>query len=198
MKKWKKIVLAIIVISVISLLIWCSFIISDFINKALYPPIKTGPPYEQPIFVITKPEDKKKIKYYKIDRMNNYVETDPFVSDSFTTYDVYGCLKAYIDHDKNKVLNKLDNEYCEIKQENKNVEITGDFYDIVNAMVSIEGDTSFYQKILKYKNEYYVVVSLNVNLWTPYKFFKYDKESKQLVKICVFDGEEIVGLKIDE
>ena len=198
MKKHKTIVMIVIVISTIFLAIYCSILLLNYFLQKSLPPIETGPPYEQPIFVITKPEDKKKLKYYKIDRMNNYIETDHFVSDSFTTYDVYGCLKAYIDHDKNKVLNKLDDEYCEIKQENKNIEIAGDFYDIVNAMVSIEGDTHFYQKILKYKNEYYVVVSLNVNLWTPYKLFKYDKESKQLVKICTFDGEDIVGLKIDE
>lgn len=197
MKKHKTIVMIVIVISTIFFAIFCFILLLNYFLQKSLPPIETGPPYEHPIFVMTMPEGKNKVKYYKVDKMNNYTKTDSFRPDPVSTYIVYGCVKSYIDSEVGEVLNKPDNEYCEIKRENKNVEITGDFADIVSAMTNLKHDI-FDSKILKHEDDYYLVVSLNVNLWTPYKLFKYDKESKQLVKICTFDGEDIVGLKIDK
>ena len=158
---------------------------------------KVEPLYEKPIFVITQDENNHKIHYYKVDRKNNFEKTTPFISEPINVYTVYGCTESYIDHKQNKVLNKLDKEYCEIEKDGKAVEINSDFKGIINDMTELEHDI-WDQKILEYKNDYYLVISLNVNLWTPYELYKYDKETKKLVKICTFDGEDVIGLKIKE
>ena len=85
------------------------------------------PLYEKPIFVITQNENSNKISYYKIDRKNNFEKTKPFVSDSITVYNIYGCTESYIDKKKNKVLNRLDEKYCKIQKEAQLVEINSDF-----------------------------------------------------------------------
>ena len=49
--------------------------------------------------------------------------------------------------------------------------------------------------IIKVNDEYYVVVELNVNLWSPYELYKYSKEKNKLKLIYTFYGEEVIGIK---
>ena len=36
---------------------------------------------------------------------------------------------------------------------------------------------------------------INVNLWTPYKLYKYDKKRNKLKLVYTFDNENVVGIK---
>lgn len=152
--------------------------------------------YKNPIFVITQDENNK-IKYYKIDKTNNYIKTKPFISDPVSTYFIYGCTETYLDKEKGKFLNKLDEKYCEIERENQKERITQNFKDIIKSITTLEHDI-WDKKILKHHNNYYLVISLNVNLSSPYNLYRYDTKTNELIKICTFEGEDVMGIKIKE
>ena len=75
------------------------------------------------------------------------------------------------------------------------MEINGYFEKISKLISKKEKHSIIGATIIKRNDEYYVVVELNVNLWTPYKLYKYDKKRNKLKLVYTFDNENVVGIK---
>ena len=53
-------------------------------------------------------------------------------------------------------------------------------------------------KIFNIKEVYYVVIELNVNLWSPYELYYFNKDNGELKEIYTFNGKDIVGIKVNK
>lgn len=177
---FKKFILGFIII-ILALVIGYFLYINDFSNS---------------IYVITQDKDSN-IKYYEVNDRKNKREAENFESEELEIYDVYSCYNSYIDRKKNKVLNKLTYDECRITDQNgTEIVIDSDFEKIINLVASLEHDI-MKNKIIKLEEDYYIIVALNVNLWSPYELYKFNKEKNKLVLIYIFDGEDVIGIRRD-
>ena len=104
-----------------------------------------------------------------------------------------GCFKSYIDHDKNEVLNKLDEKNCKVMDNDWNViNSNEDLNNIIKLVSNLKHDIIL-SDVVKLNDDYYVIIGLNVNFWSPYYLYKY--EDNKLKRIYCFDGEKIISLK---
>jgi hypothetical protein len=146
------------------------------------------------LFVLTKDENTNIINYYEVNDKGKRRKVDEFEPDKMEEFKVNNCYKSYISN--NKVLNKLTLDTCIIEDNTgKSIEITDEFKKIVEKVSDIN-HAILKNKILKLNNEYYAVVELNVNLWSPYGLYYYDRDNDELKHLYTFDGENIIGLKI--
>lgn len=177
MKKSIKILIVIFVI-----------VISLIIIYSLYRYMLYKNDYSISIYVMT---DKG---YYEINDRNNARKVSRFDSDEVKIYNLNNCTKSYIDQEKNEVLNELSIGTCEITLDNEVIVNNHMIDNILNKVVYLEHDLMKIKVIQTNKN-YYVVTELNVNMWSPYEFYYYDKENNKLKYLYTFDGEEIIGVK---
>ena len=72
--------------------------------------------YTNSIYVITQyvTYGKEGTNYYKINKKGNIKKIDSFESDKFTSIYLKDCFDAYINKDKNKVLNSFKEASCQI------------------------------------------------------------------------------------
>lgn len=172
----KKLILLIIIITIFILILY-------YLNQAY----KQN--FNKSIYVITLNNENNK-KYYEIGLKKHKRKTKKFISNNMTIYELKNCYDSY----NVKFSNKLTMDSCKIYNNNEIVEITKDFYDIIEKTSKIE-HSIITNKIMVVDNNYFVQVSLNVNLWSPYELYKYDPKTKKLNLIYIFDNEEVIGIK---
>ena len=154
--------------------------------------------YTNSIYVITETYDGKN-KYYEVSKNGDKRKTEAFVSDKYESYYLKDCLEAYINKDKNKVLNKFKEKSCQIISNPNGIIKYWELKDktlknIILKISELEHE-KFSTKIYKINDNYYVIVNNNVNLWNPFNLYYYDKEENSLKLIYKFDGEIIIGIK---
>lgn len=146
--------------------------------------------FNKSIYVITL-DNKNNKNYYEIGLKEHKRKTKKFISNNMTTYELKNCYDPY----NVEVSNKPTMDSCKIYNDNKIVEIPEEFYVIIEQTSKIE-HAIMTNKIMVVDNNYFVQVSLNVNLWDPYKLYKYDPETKKLNLIYTFNNEDVIGIKI--
>lgn len=153
--------------------------------------------FKNSISVITSDHLTNELYYYKINKWKYKRKINEFKSDEIEIFEVdNNCYNDHIDLENHKFLNQLNIEKCTIKDSMKNdVEINGYFEKILERVSKKEKHSIIGTAIIKENDEYYVVIELNVNLWTPYKLYKYDKKRNKLKLIYTFDNENVVGIK---
>jgi len=147
------------------------------------------------IFVITQDEHTDEINYYEINYKFNTREINEFDSEVEEIFNTRNCFDSFIkDGD---VVNQLTLDSCKIEDQEKNlIEITDDFKNIIENVLVVQPNHDVFEiKILKIKNNYYVVVPINVNMWTPYYFYYYNSNTKQLEHIYTFSCKDVIGIK---
>ncbi len=177
MKKSIKILIVIIVI-----------VVSLIIIYSLYRYMLYKNDYINSIYVMT---DKG---YYEVNDRKNARKVNKFASDEVKIFNLNNCTKSYINRQKNIVSNELSMDTCEITLDGEVIVDDNMIYNILNEIVYLEHDLMKI-KIIQTNKNYYVVTELNVNLWSPYEFYYYDKKSNKLKYIYTFDDEEIIGVK---
>ena len=148
------------------------------------------------IYVITQDEHTDKINYYEVNYKANGRKTEKFDSEVEEIFNTRNCFDSFI-KDGN-VVNQLTLDSCKIEDEEKNlIELTDDFKNIIENVLVVQPDHDVFEiKILKIKNNYYVVVPLNVNMWTPYCFYYYNSNTHQLEHIYTFSCKDVIGIKL--
>jgi len=153
--------------------------------------------FSKSTFVITQNTTTNEMNYYEINNWKYKRSINEFKSEELEIFKVdNNCYNNRADIEKNIALNQLMIENCTIKDNlENNIEIKGYLEKIIKLVSKKEKHDIIGNTILKVNDEYYVVVELNVNLWTPYKLYKYSKEKNKLKLIYTFDGENIIGIK---
>lgn len=135
--------------------------------------------------------------YYSLYSNKKLKETEPFVADKTEVFTASrDCFSSYIDKRKNKVLNHLIHTELTDKNGNK-VEITPIISSIFEETAKLEHDI-MRMEIIKDKEEYFVFVSLNVNLWTPCTLYYFNQNFSKLIELYTFDYEIVTGIKIND
>ena len=146
------------------------------------------------IFVITEDEYTKQTIFYEVNDKENKREVKKFESNVDMVYSVSNCY----DHDwDRKYKNKITWDTCKIVDENEiNVEINKDFKNILLDIQKKEESSIFEIKIFEIEKNYYVAVTLNVNIWSPYNLYYYNSKNKNLEFIYTFSNKAVKGIKI--
>ena len=153
--------------------------------------------FNNSIFVITKNTNTNEIHYYEVNNWKYKRNINEFESDKIEIFKVDNeCYNNRADIENHIALNQLIIEKCTIKDDlENNIEINGYIEKIIKLVSKKEKHDIIGNTIIKVNDEYYVVVELNVNLWSPYELYKYSKEKNKLKLIYTFDGEEVIGIK---
>ena len=153
--------------------------------------------FNNSIFVITQKTNTNEIHYYEVNNWEYKRNINEFESDKIEIFKVDNeCYNNHADIENHIALNQLIIEKCTIKDDlENNIEINGYIEKIIKLVSKKEKHDIIGNTIIKVNDEYYVVVELNVNLWSPYELYKYSKEKNKLKLIYTFDGEEVIGIK---
>lgn len=146
--------------------------------------------FENSIYVVTKNESNNKLSYYEVNDRDYKRKTKEFEYEDNEVIILESCFESYIE--RNKVLNKKT-EKCKIFDSNHNeIEKYEILENIINLVSELEHDI-LQAKVMKVRENYYVIVLLNVNLWSPYDLYRY--ENNKLEHLYTFDGEDVIGIK---
>lgn len=145
------------------------------------------------IYVMTMDEDTKELEYYEINDKMSARRIDEFKVSDGKIIQVKDCFDFYINHD---MTNTLTLDSCTLIDNNgEYLEISNELETIVKEISKIDHDI-LNTKIFTIENDYYVVIELNVNIWSPYRLYYFDKGKNKLREIYTFDNKDIIGIKL--
>ena len=142
--------------------------------------------YTNSIYVVLEDQKTKKKYYNEINDRKGRRKVNKFTPDKSEIIYAKECQEFY----------PFIKYNCHVTNDNdEEVEMTDTIKKIINQASKIEHDIIM-NKIIKIDNQYFVVIELNVNLWTPYEFYYYNNKKDKLVEIATFDNYDVVGIKI--
>ena len=145
------------------------------------------------IIIVTRNRSSKKISYFEMNDNGDIRETSKIEYEKIDTLHLEDCFESYVDHNKRKVLNKFKEESCKVYKSNPKNEYDEKIVkDILMLTSKLEHDI-YLSKILIVNGNYYVNVLLNVNIWDPYKLYKYENGNLKL--LYTFDNEEVIYIE---
>lgn len=130
---------------------------------------------------------------YKVNKYGNSkkIDNNEFVETNNKIYSITNCFESYIDHEKNEVLNKINQENCNIfLEDNKDSELL----NIINEIANLKHDLFDVKIIHTEKDNYYVSVYLNTNWICPSDLYIYDKNEKKLKLVFETCNEFILDM----
>ena len=145
------------------------------------------------LYIVTKDDFNDEIDYYKVDKKLDLTESNKFDYEENEMLSIVSCFKSYVDRDSNKVLNKLNKKTCKVKDKDGNIVTSNKKIDNIIKLVSKLKHDIILANVVNLDNEYYVIIELNVNWWSPYYLYKYD--NNRLRRIYCFDGKNVIALK---
>ena len=156
--------------------------------------IKAHHDFRKSIKVMTKNDSSDQISYYEVNSAGVHRKIKSFQSDPIQIYHVTDCYHSDIVSGKVKNLLTLD-KAIKTDINDKKVLLTDTDKDVLTELSDIDHEI-MKTKMININNETYVVVLLNVNLWSPYCLYHYDQKKKCLKEIKTFDGEDVIGIKL--
>lgn len=140
--------------------------------------------------------DDDTLYYYNVSNDGRVQETDPFVPDDMTvTRIARDSLESYIDREKNKVLNRLQDVYV-YDESGERVPNTDPLVDAVMQQAATLEHDIMELRMLRIGEETFLYTELNVNLWCPCELYWYDPAQDRLVELYTFNELEVVGLRV--
>lgn len=144
------------------------------------------------LYIVTKDDYNGDINYYKISKKLKLDKVNKFKYKKNKTLHLSNCFKSYIDRNRNVVLNKLDTKNCKVKDNEWNEIRSNKNIDNIIKLVSKLKHDIILSDVIILNDTYYVIIGLNVNMWTPYYLYKYD--DNKLKEIHCFTDEKIISL----
>ena len=149
---------------------------------------------EDHLYIVTQDDYNDEINYYKLDWNGNLSDSNQFDYEENNTFYITGCFESYIDKNTNEVLNRLKEKSCKVYDKNdKEIKSNKKIDNIIQLVSKLKHDIVL-ADIIELDGEYFVIIGLNVNFWSPYTLYIYGDDNK-LHKLHTFDGEKILSLK---
>ncbi len=130
---------------------------------------------------------------YKLNKYGNSKEINynEFIKTNNNIYSIANCFESYIDHDKNEVLNKINQENCDkFLESNKDSNLS----NIISEISMLKHELIDVKIIYTEKGNYYVSTYLNTNWVCPSDLYIYDKNTKKLKLIFETYNELILDV----
>lgn len=151
--------------------------------------------FSNSIYVMTMNEDTKELEYYEINDKKKSRNIEEFNPSDSKIINVNDCFDFYINHDQT---NTLTMDTCTlIDNNNEVIDISKELEAIIKKVSKIKHDI-LSAKIFDINNDYYIVVELNVNIWSPYRLYYFNKDKNKLKEIYTFDSKDIIGIKLNK
>ena len=133
-------------------------------------------------------------QYYTIAAGGRYEKTEPFEPEETKVYRT-----DWYQHDSGSGRrNYLDEYRLYDLYTNEEVEITPVFRRLLELIEATEEKCIFHAWILCVREEYFVCVDQNVNLWHPYVLYYYSPAQDRLIKLVTFDNELPTEIRLSE
>ena len=133
-------------------------------------------------------------QYYTIAENGKYEKTDPFETEETIVYrtDLY-------EHESGDGRRNYLTEYrlYDLYTE-KEIEVTPVFRRILELVEETEEKVIFHAWILCVREEYFVCVDRNVNIWHPYVLYYYSAAQDRLMKLATFDDQLPTEIRLSE
>ncbi|MGN1020514.1 MAG: hypothetical protein ACI4O7_09060 [Aristaeellaceae bacterium] len=121
--------------------------------------------------------------------------TEPFEADTPWTH-TFCCFDSYIDSSgsRSRVLNFREDAW--LSEDDRAVLAEDPVIDRLLDQVAALEHSIMSAKVIRQDGAYYAVVDFNVNLWWPFKLYRYDPDTDTLTLLCTFDGQDVVALRL--
>ena len=137
--------------------------------------------YTNSIYVVT--SSNGHTMFYELNNYGRKREVPRFEYNYDDIYYLKGCFDSHLE------------ETCRVTDINDNdIEYDETISKIIKKTSLLEKNI-LTTKIIKEKDNYYVITELNVNWHSPYNLYKYDNNN--LIKIYTFENEEVIAIKED-
>ncbi len=169
------------------LLICITAIVSIFIIGSIILYILQKNDYSNYMFIKTEES------YYKVNKFgkSKKIDSNKFAEANNKIYSITNCFESYIDRDRNEVLNKINQENCNLfLEDNKDSKLL----NIINEIANLKHDLFDVKIIHTDKDNYYVSVYLNTNWICPSDLYIYNKNEKKLKLIFETCNEFILDI----
>ena len=174
----KKIVVSIIIVSIFL----CVLIIRSTTTFLAWPVLK----------VATRDKNSGYVTYQTLYENRKIKNSEGFESDELTFYyahtNDFRCEK--IDGHLVNTLVRTDI----YDEEGKSIEPDDIIKDILQTVAEKTDHSIVDVTVILHEGIYYVQVELNVNLWDPTCFYRYDQDKKKLTLLYTWDNKEVVGI----
>jgi hypothetical protein len=146
----------------------------------------------QAMDIITQQYNGTKKTYYHVTGLGMTRKIGEFEPDEIAVYKLEDMFQS--DVVNGKIVNKVSDPDWENSDGTK-AEDTDILNRILEQALKIE-HAVFSVKILKDKEEYFVVCELNVNWQEPFELYHYKEEKDELEYVARFEGEDVVGVRL--
>ena len=180
----KRLMLGCVMIVCVVLLSCCAVIGRDTVTPS---DTSFNPETDGLVQVQTVQESDKTVKNFVLASENRIMDTEPFSSDNMQVFTV--------DSFSMQMDNMLPGPLKAYDETGQEVPVTREIDTICHAMKDI-GHHVMKCRILQVGDEWFVSAMLNVNLWTPYQFYYFNRGSGKLMLLYEFDGRDVTAVRI--
>lgn len=134
-------------------------------------------------------------QYYTIAEGGKYEETEPFEPEETKVYRT-----DWYEHESGSDGRRnylTEYRMYELYTE-KEIEVTPVFRRILELIETTEEKVIFHAWILCVRDEYFVCVDRNVNIWHPYVLYYYSAAQDRLIKLATFDDQLPTEIRLSE
>lgn len=134
------------------------------------------------------------LTYNAVDQDGRTRPTEPFDTDAPWTH-TFHCFDSYIERSENqsRVLNFRED--AGLSDADRAVLAEDPAIDRLLDQVAALEHSIMTAKVIRQDGEYFAVVDFNVNLWWPFKLYRYDPDTDTLTHLCTFNGQDVVALR---
>ena len=132
-------------------------------------------------------ESDQTVKSYSLASGQRIMDAEPFIPDGMRVYTA-DFLTFGMDNMLKGPLRVYDEEKLEAP-------VTREIDAICRAMREV-GHQVMQCRILQVGDEWFASAMLNVNLWTPYRFYYYHQESGRLMLLYEFNGRDVTAVRV--
>ena len=120
--------------------------------------------------------------------------TEPFDADVPWTH-TFRCFDSYIDRSGNqsRVLNFRED--ARLGEDDRAVLAEDPAIDRLLDQVAALEHSIMSAKVIRQDGAYYAVVDFNVNLWCPFRLYRYDPVTDTLTYLYTFNGQDVIALR---
>lgn len=172
-------------LALLPLLLVPSLVLPQFPTPAVFTPI---------LEVQLQDEHTGEITWEAVEQDGRTRPTEPFDADIPWTH-TFHCFDSYIECSENRSRVLNFREEAGLSDADRAVLAEDPAIDRLLDQVAALEHSIMTAKVIRQDGEYFAVVDFNVNLWWPFKLYRYDPDTDTLTHLCTFNGQDVVALR---
>lgn len=172
-------------LALLPLLLVPSLVLPQFPTPAVFTPI---------LEVQLQDEHTGEITWEAVSQDGRTRPTEPFDTDAPWSH-TFHCFDSYIDLSENRSRVLNFREEAGLSDADRAVLAEDPAIDRLLDQVAALEHSIMTAKVIRQDGEYFAVVDFNVNLWWPFRLYRYDPVADTLTLLCTFNGQDVIALR---